>query len=102
LLVGDNSRGVLIMANILQGIHEYLRHISCMFLICFVGGVALLITGIRILRLKKVTLIAPKYLGQSWYEPDTIKGKRSTFWGKAYIAFGVFLLFASILMLSVN
>jgi hypothetical protein len=70
-----------------------------MFLVCFVGGLTFLITGIRILRLKKVTLGGPKPSIFSWYEPETIKGTRSIFWGRAYIAFGLLLLLLSIVML---
>jgi hypothetical protein len=90
------------MANILQGIHEYLSHISCMFLICFVGGLACLITGARILLQKKVTMSAPKPSRFEWYESITIKGARSRYYGIYYLAFGSLLIFVSILMFSGN
>ena len=70
-----------------------------MFLSFFIVGITFIITGIRILRQKKVTLSAPKWGLFEWYEPETIEGKRSKFWGWCYLIFGSGLLLGSMIMI---
>jgi hypothetical protein len=79
--------------------HNLISHITCMFLLCFVGGVFFIITGIRILRTKKVTVGGPRPSIFEWYEPETIKGARSRIFGIFYVSFGALLFFMSLLML---
>ncbi len=86
------------MVNLTPAIHEFLSRISCIFLVFFVGGVACLITGIRILWQKKVILSAPKPSIFDWHEPIKLKGARSKFHGIYYIVFGSVLLLLCLLM----
>ena len=82
-----------------SGIHNLVSHISCIFLLCFLGGLSSVLTGIRILRAKKITVSWPKPSIFEWNKPVTHKGKNSKYYGVFYVSFGILLLFMSVLML---
>jgi hypothetical protein len=80
-------------------IFKQISNNSCTILSIFIAGIAFIITGIRILREKKITLSAPKWGLFEWHEPITHKGKLSKFDGWYYLIFGSFLFLVSMIMI---
>jgi hypothetical protein len=93
------TRETGITSNFTNDIHNLISHISCIFLLCFVGGLAFIVTGSRILYTKKVTVIGPKPSIFDWNNPITLKGASSRFYGIFYVSFGALLFFISMLIL---
>jgi hypothetical protein len=87
------------MTTFFTHIFKQISNSSCMFLSIFIAGIAFIITGIRILRQKKVTLSAPKRGFFDWYKPETLKGNRSKYYGWYYLIFGSFLFLVSMIMI---